>query len=183
MDELDRTVIDEPILHDDMEADEHMQKIQYWQDYEARMVAHFENQIALVREKAKARIDWHKHLLANYFSRVPHDSTKTQESYPLPSGKLVMKKACQRLVKPEADEEKEIILSLAESGITGYTKTKIEEHLDWAAYKKRLKIVDGQAVDTETGEIVGIRVENVEPKLDIKMNGVQSENGEENQAS
>lgn len=182
MDEM-RTeeVVDMPILQDDMEADEHMEKIRYWQNYEAQMTEHFQKQIALVHEKATSRIEWHKQLLRNYFVRVPHNSTKTQESYPLRSGKLVMTKATEKLVKPEKDKEKELLLFLAESGITEYTKTKIEESLDWASYKKRLKIVDGRAVDKETGEIVDVQVEEVEPKFDFKLNEEGNENGTENQ--
>lgn len=173
--------LDMPILQDDMEADEHMQKIRYWQDYETKMVDHFERQIELVREKTKSRIEWHKHLLQNYFARVPHNVTKTQESYPLRSGKLYLTKAKETLVKPEKDEEKQFLLYLAESGITGYTKTKIEESLDWKEYKKRLQIVDGKAVDKETGEIVDIQVAQVEPKFDFKLEEEENENGTEDQ--
>ena len=178
--------LDMPILQNDMEAEEHMEKIRYWNDYEDRMVKHFEEQIKLVREKAEARRAYHKHLLYDYFARVPHNSTKTQESYPLRSGKIVMKRATEKLVQPKDDDEKMFLLYLAENGIKGFSKTKVEEHLDWINYKKRLSIIDGQAVDKETGEIVdGIRVEKVEASFDVALNKDEKENsnGTEDQAS
>ena len=172
--------LDMPVLQDDMDAEEHMRKIRYWERYEAEMVAHFQKQIAAAKEKAASRIEWHKRLLYDYFARVPHDSTKTQESYALPSGRLVYKRATEKMVRPQ--DEKGFLLHLAEEGITEYTKTKIEESLDWQGYKKRLKIVDGVVVDKETGEIVDeVGIEQVEPDFVIKLDEDEEEktNGEQ----
>ena len=180
MDErLDVTELDTPEIHDDMDAEEHLRKIRYWKSYEERMLAHFERQIQAVKEKTKSHIEWHEHLLQSYFAKVPHSGTKTQETYSLPSGKMVMKRATDSLVRPEKENETAFLLYLAESGIKEYTKTKITEALDWANYKKRLTIVDGKAVDKETGEIVEeIRVEHVEPKFSITLNDEEGEHND-----
>lgn len=170
------------VLQDDLEAEAEIRKIQYWEREKERMTEFYEGQIKAVKEKCQSHIDYHKHLLRNYFNSVPHNSTKTQESYPLPSGKLVMSRGGEKLVRPEKDEEQRFLRVLKEQGITEYTKVK--EALDWANYKKRLVIANGKAVDIETGEVVSIQVDYEEPKFDIKLNVKgEKDNGEENQVA
>ena len=98
-------------------------------------------------------------LLMQYFATVEHGATKTQETYRLPTGKLKMKLAFERMLP---DEETLII------AFPDFTERK--PTLKWGELKKRLRIVDGKAIDTETGEIVqGVSIEAVPPKFIVEV--------------
>ena len=94
-----------------------------------------------------------------YFATVEHAATKTQETYRLPTGKLKMKLAFERMVPDE------------ESLITDFPNfTERTPTLKWGELKKRLQIVDGKVIDTETGEIVqGVSVEMAPPKFIVEV--------------
>lgn len=176
--EDDEVFASESIIQNDMEADDHVRKIRYWQGYRDRMVDHFQKQIQLVTEKAESAISYHSHLLESYLATIPHKVTRTQESYQLPSGGLKVTRAHDAIVK---DSEDKILLQLAQRGDNRFTKVKTTESLDWASYKKCLSIIDGKVYDVETGEAVdGAKVEHVEPKFSVKFNDDEegSDNGE-----
>lgn len=102
-------------------------------------------------------------MLADYFQTVPHKSTKTQESYTLPGGKLILKKQNPEYVR----DDKTAIDWLKANGGDAYIK--IEEKLDWATLKADTQIVNGQVV-TMDGEIVpGIEVIDREPKFTVEV--------------
>lgn len=88
-------------------------------------------------------------MLESYFGVVPHKATKTQESYQLPSGKLIRK-----IQGPEFDrDDQKIIEWLKANGLDQYIKTKITETLDWSALKAACSII-GESLITEDGEVV-----------------------------
>lgn len=94
-----------------------------------------------------------------YFATREHKVTKTQETYRLPTGKLKLKLASQRMVP---DTEALI------AAFPAFVAHKPD--LQWGELKKRLDIIDGKAVDTETGEIVdGVSVETVPPKFIVEV--------------
>ena len=92
--------------------------------------------------------------LAEYFETVEHKKTKTTHSYRLLSGRLVKKIGGTSLKQDDA-----LLLEyLKASGQTDLIKT--EESPRWGEFKKRLAAVDGQVIDTTTGEIVeGVMIE------------------------
>jgi phage host-nuclease inhibitor protein Gam len=99
-------------------------------------------------------------LLADYFATVPHKKTKTQESYPLPGGKLVMKRQ-----NPEYKrDDKKAIEWLKQNGYGQFVKVK--EELDWAGLKDASEAVNGRIVCgekiTEDGEIVQMVVDGID---------------------
>lgn len=99
-------------------------------------------------------------MLAEYFQTVKHKKTKTQESYPLPNGKLVLK-----IQNPEYKrDEKTAVAWLKSHGFGQYVK--IKEELDWSALKEASDVVDGKIVCgekvTEDGEIIQYIVDGIE---------------------
>lgn len=99
------------------------------------------------------RIQYMEKLLKPYFYSVPHKQTKTQSSYQLPGGKLVMKAQ-----EPAYERDDEQLLAwLHESRREEFVKVK--ESVDWSGLKKSLEGAEGLAIDngqviTPDGEIV-----------------------------
>ena len=102
-------------------------------------------------------------MLSAYFDTVPHKKTKTQESYTLPGGKLILKTQ-----NPEYKrDDKTVIEWLKNNGQEQFVKTK--EELDWAGLKAVTAAFEGQIV-TEDGEIIpGIEVVEREPKFVVEV--------------
>lgn len=114
--------------------------IQKWSDFYA-------DQMRKVKEAADSRIAYFEAMLEEYFESVPHKATKTQESYTLPSGKLVRKQQ-----QPKFDTDDEALVPWLEMNFMGQL-VKTKKTADWAALKKVVK-VDGDHVVTDDGEIV-----------------------------
>ena len=112
-------------------------------------------------EKAMAKRDARKarmtEYLRDYAEMVPMKETKTQKSYPVPGGRLVLKKATTKL----AHDDEKILAALRDQGRTEYIKTVTVEKLDWAGLKKEV---------TETGELVdGITIEEVPETFTVQI--------------
>lgn len=103
--------------------------------------------------------------LADYFSRVPHKATKTQESYALPSGKLVLRHPSPKIVRDEGK-----LLKWARENFPNLIATT--ENVDWANLKKALKAVDDHYIDPKTGVVVdGVKLEELPDSFDVKTEG------------
>ena len=177
------TFIDmEMSAHDDMDADNCLQKIENWERFRKFWLDYYDKKIEEVNQKVDNNIAFNKRKLRNYFTLVPHRRTKMQEVYDLPSGKLAVTYKEASFVP----DRKAIIERLKKSGETEYVKVKTSEDLDWKGYKERLFISeDGNVLDRETGEIVtDVTIDrpmpefNAVPKERIKKNG-ESEDGRE----
>lgn len=114
--------------------------VQRWSDFYA-------DQMRKVKEAADSRIAYFEALLEEYFESVPHKATKTQESYTLPSGKLIRKQQ-----QPKFDTDDEALVPWLEQNFM-WQLVKTKKTVDWAALKKVVK-VDGDHVVTDDGEIV-----------------------------
>lgn len=89
-------------------------------------------------------------MLNDYFRSVPHRKTATQESYSLPSGKLVIKHKA-----PVAERDDEKLCGWLEENAPQFVKVKREPV--WGELKKTLT-VSGDSYITDEGEIVpGLR--------------------------
>jgi len=98
-------------------------------------------------------------LLLRYFGTVEHKATKTQETYRLPTGRLKMKLATETM-EPDKEELMKVYPDFVEQ----------KPSLQWGELKKRLQIVDGKVIDTETGEIVqDVTVESTPPKFSVEV--------------
>ena len=102
-------------------------------------------------------------MLAEFFQTVPHKKTKTQESYSLPGGKLIL-----RTQNPEYKrDDKKVIEWLKKNNGNQFVKTK--EELDWAGLKAATGTFEGNIV-TEDGEVIpGIEVINREAKFIVEV--------------
>jgi len=152
------------IIDDDGKANWAVQRIQEAQAEILQWRAYYKDALEKIEKRQMGRIEYLKHMLAEYFATVPHHSTKTQDSYDLPSGKLVRKFPGP---KYETDDEK-LIAWLKENKMTDFIKTETKEKPMWGEFKKTVT-VSGENVVTEDGEIVpGVTVVNQEPTFEIK---------------
>lgn len=151
---------DEFVIDTDAKAAWALTKIKEARDDRDEWVAFYEGKI----EEIKAQTDFDtmnlERMLAEYFATVKHKVTKTQESYALKNGKLILKKQ-----NPEYKrDDKTAIAWLKENGGGQFIKTK--EELDWSALKDASGVVDGKVIFGETvnedGEIVQIAVPGIE---------------------
>ena len=148
---------------DDKAAQWCMQKIMEAETDRAMWKAHYEAQMEKVNKAADESIAYFTGKLEEYFATVPHKATKTQESYTLPGGKLVLK---QQQPKFKTDDDK-LVPWLEANGRTGLVK--IKKSADWATLKKSLNFVGENAV-TVDGEIVpGVKVEQRPDVFKVEM--------------
>jgi phage host-nuclease inhibitor protein Gam len=121
--------------------------------------------VALLDQQLESRTGFLKSKLYDYFQKVDHKETKTQENYKLLDGSLVWKKPSQKLV-PDKDK---LLAYVKEHNMPEFVKVK--EEIDWVNYKKECEIADGKAVNVQTGELLPediITVEDVPGSFDIK---------------
>ena len=110
-----------------------------------------------VKDKCERRIQFFQAMLEKYFYTVPHKQAKTQSSYQLPSGKLIMKAQ-----GPDYERDEAQLLPWVKTNAPEMVKVK--ESVDWSGLKKSLETADGlQIVDghviTPDGEILpGVNV-------------------------
>ncbi|SHH06202.1 Bacteriophage Mu Gam like protein [Tepidibacter thalassicus DSM 15285] len=97
--------------------------------------------------------------LREYVKTVKMKETKTQKSYSLPSGKLILKKDKEDF---KVDKEKVLENIKKLEGYKEYIKTK--EDLAWGELKKNLTIADGKIINKVTGEVLEIEGLDVEVK-------------------
>lgn len=157
---------DVPVL-DDLDAEYLMGRIRQANAQLEKMEAWYARQL----EKAKAvhdkTVQWAESNLRSYFDSLEAKKvTKTQVSYELPSGKLVLK---HQEPKYETKDE-ELVPWLKKSGMADMVK--VEESAKWSDLKKTLQIApDGQSMITQDGEVVpGVTVTQREDKFTVKVN-------------
>lgn len=121
------------------------------------------NQIDEIDEKLEKKTSFLKGALRLYFQSVPHKETKTQETYKLLNGSLVMKKATQKMVK----DDETLLKYFHEHNLEDFIKVK--ESPDWSRYKAECEILDGKCVNVQTGEVVEcVTIEDVPETFSIK---------------
>ena len=138
-----------------------LQKIKEARDERDEWVEWYQKKIKEIKEQTDFDTMKLERLLADYFATVKHKKTKTQESYSLKNGKLILKRQ-----EPEyKKDEKTAIEWLKQNGGTAFVKTK--EELAWKELKDSCAgFVDGNVVlreeITEDGEIIQITVPGIE---------------------
>lgn len=157
-------------IADDGAADWALQKIAAERRELARIEELGKAQIAAIEEK----IDAARHRCQNntaflisklgqYFDTVEHRKAKTQESYRLLSGTLILKKG-----KPKAEHDDEKLAEwLQANGYTQYIKPAPK----WGEVKELLNLEPGSMVTmAETGELVeGVTVVQLPDTFDVKV--------------
>lgn len=135
-------------VNDDQAAQWCLDRIREANAEKERWKAYYEEQLKKITDREDRRIQFFEMKLMQYFGSVPHKQTKTQESYQLPGGKLVLKKQA-----PEYERDDELIIAwLKAAGKTHLVNTK--EVLNWMELKRELKPVNDEQVVDSDGEIV-----------------------------
>ena len=151
---------------DDASAEMLMDRIRWANEQYERMEAWYAKQLEKAKVVRDRTVGWAERELRAYFDMVPKKRSKTQESYELPGGKLVLK---EQQPKYETKDD-ELVPWLKANKMDGLVKVK--EEANWAELKKMLRIgPDMQSMITEDGEVVpGITVEVRLPKFEAKPN-------------
>ena len=133
------------------------QDTQKWTEY-------YERQLSAIRRANEDTEAYFAALLADYFDTVPHKATKTQESYSLPSCKLVLKAQ-----QPEFNRDEAVLCDyLDKKGRDDLVK--ITRRADWAALKKMLKVMeDGTCVDADGEVVEGVQAFSRQPEFKVEM--------------
>lgn len=152
------------IILDDGTAEWCMNKIKEAEAQKERMVAFYDRQKQHEIETADSKISWFKARLREYFDNMSefHSRTKTQETYTLPSGKLVRKK-----MPPKYETNNTLLVEwLKKNKMPEYIK--VEEKAQWGELKKLTKVSpDGKGVVIEGEIIPGVTVTEQEDKFDV----------------
>lgn len=151
------------VIDTDAKAEWALRKIKEARADRDTWVAWYKEKIVEITAQTDADTANLERMLLDYFASVPHKKTKTQESYKLPGGKLVLKTQ-----NPEYKrDDKTVIEWLKQNGQDNFVKVK--EELDWAGLKEATEIFNGRIV-TEDGEIVpGVEVLDREAKFVVEV--------------
>ena len=153
-----------PML-DDMDAEYMLAIIRQADADFQKMEAWYTHMIAKAKEIRDRKVAWAESNLRSYFDVVPTKVTKTQKSYDLPSGKLVLKHQ-----EPKYDTNDETLVPWLKKNKMPEL-VKVKETADWVNLKKQLKVSpDGTAMVTEYGEVVpGVTVTPREDKFTVTL--------------
>lgn len=151
------------VIDTDAKAEWALSKIKEARADRDAWVAWYESKIKEIKEQTDFNTMNLERMLAEYFNSVPHRKTKTQESYSLPGGKLILKTQ-----NPEYKrDDKTVIEWLKKNGQDQFVKVK--EELAWADLKAATGVLGSNIVD-ENGEIVpGIEVIERDPKFVVEV--------------
>lgn len=127
------------------------------------LIAYYEDQIAKVKADADYKIGFIDRALFAFFQTVEHKKTKTQESWSIPAGKLMLKKQA-----PEFKRDEKAVIDWLKQTPEGSQYVKTVESLDWANLKKDSTVV-GNSIVTADGEIIpGVEVIEREDKFVVE---------------
>jgi phage host-nuclease inhibitor protein Gam len=102
-------------------------------------------------------------MLADYFESVPHKQTKTQESYTLPGGKLILKTQ-----NPEYKRDDKTVIEWLKQN-NGGEFIKVTESLAWADLKAKTAVLNGKLFSEDGEEIPGVEIIEREPKFIVEV--------------
>lgn len=159
------TAQDTPFIVDnDQKAEWAARKIREARQDTQKWTEYYERQLSAIRRANEDTETYFAALLADYFETVPHKATKTQESYSLPSCKLVLKAQ-----QPEFNRDEAVLCDyLDKKGRDDLVK--ITRRADWAALKKMLKVMeDGTCVDADGEVVEGVQAFSRQPEFKIEM--------------
>lgn len=130
-----------------------------------RQMKFYQDQIDLIDKKADEDCAFFDSMLSEYFASKMDEgftkATKTQITYKLPSGKLILKKQA-----PEFERKNDVLLPWLKENRPDLVK--VEESPNWAELKKTITVV-GESVVTKDGEIVpGVTAKEREDKFEVE---------------
>ena len=146
----------------DQDAEWCLTQIRRAQAEKEKWKAHYKAALESVTASCDETIGRMEMFLLGYFKTVPHKFTKTEENYPLPSGKIMIK---AQETTYEYDEPQ--VIEWLKSHGKGFIKTK--ESLDWDGLKKTLTVM-GETVADEDSEIIPcIKAVDHEPVFKVQL--------------
>lgn len=162
--EEDQEELQEVAVLDDASAEYMLKRIREANAQYERMEAWYALQLEKAKKVRDDTVAWAEGNLRAYFDMVPTKNTKTQRSYELPGGKLVLK---NQEPKYEKADETALVAWLKQNKMDGMVK--VEETANWAEMKKTMKVqVNGETVCTEDGEVIpGMKATIREPKFTV----------------
>jgi len=134
------------MIQDDMTAEWCLTQIRNANEEKDRWKEFYKDRTKAVAETCDMTIRDMETRLQSYFDTVPHKVAKTQESYALPSGKLVLK---MQETDYERDDE-ELLKWLHENG--GERFIRVKEEVDWMKLKPTLTVM-GETV-AKDGKVI-----------------------------
>lgn len=151
------------VIDSDAKAEWALQKIREAREDRDKFVAWYKEQIKKIEEQTDFNTMNLERMLADYFASVPHKKTKTQESYALPGGKLILKRQ-----NPEYKRDDKTVIAWLKQN-NGGKFVKVTEELDWSGLKDTVGVFEGSCVD-ENGEIIpGIEVIEREERFVVEV--------------
>ena len=152
-------------ITDDKAAEWAVEQIRNAQADTLRWKVHFAEQLRRIQAANDEKVAYMTAQLEAYFDTLPHKSTKTQESYQLPSAKLVRKQPAPAFVVDDAR-------LIAHLKAAAPDLVEVVEKPRWGEYKKRCQVIGGELVDKETGELVdGVTVEERAAVFAVEVKG------------
>ena len=156
------------VIDDDVKADWALERIAEERAEAERLKAvcqarieEFEQRIEAIDKRCENNTGYLIALLSDYFASVPHKATKTQETYALPSGKLVYKRPGKTAVRDD-----NALLAWAKANAPEFIQTT--EKAQWASLKKELAESGDHYIYKATGEVVeGVHLEETPGKFDV----------------
>ena len=151
------------VIDSDAKAEWALKKIKEARDDRDRWVAWYKDQIEKINKQTDFDTLNLERMLAEYFATVPHKKTKTQESYTIPGGKLILKTQNPEYIR----DDKTVIEWLKKNN--GGQFVKVKEELAWSELKGATSVFEDHIV-TEDGEVVpGIEVIEREAKFVVEV--------------
>ncbi|MBU5439468.1 host-nuclease inhibitor Gam family protein [Tissierella sp. MSJ-40] len=129
-------------------------------------IKNLQDKLRKVEDEERTAIEKRNSYLIEYFETIDEKfkkKTKTQEKYRLPSGEIVKK-----YPGPEFKRDIDKLLGWIENNkLNDYVEVK--KSPKWSELKKQTKVVNGQVIFSDTGEIVeGVEVIERSPVLEFK---------------
>jgi len=126
-----------------------------------QMIEEYQDKINMYQDEILKKEQYTKDVLHSLVDFEEMKDTKTQKSYQLVSGKIIIPKDKYNIKLKEEYDESKIPNRFIE----------IKRVVKWGDYKKILKIVDGEVINIQTGEIVdNVELEKVEGgKIKLKL--------------
>ena len=158
------------VVDSDQKAEWCLDRIREAEAEKEKWAEFYRQQNEKVARACDSKIEWMKHLLRPYFDRVPKKETKTQASYQLPSGKLVLKAQAPEYERDDA----QLIPWLRENYEGDFVKLK--ESVDWASLKKAftedecIDVLNGKFITVDGEFVPGVAITYRDPvfKVEVK---------------
>lgn len=157
-------------ITDDTQADNTLEKIrdcnleiERYRKIAVQKIEAINNSLELRIKPITEVIEFNKNMLQAYFLIIKPKSTKTQKTYGLLSGKLVLKNATQKIYH----DDKEILKWANDEFI------KKVPSLNWVKFKADIEVKNGLLISKTTGEIISgtesLRLDEIGEKFEVKL--------------